>query len=477
MFNNTISRFLINITTNLDYCLKSIFNSPVAFSPLMEHENLSFGNDILCTLQLRTGKRIFEIYIYSYGFDDEEKEKTVKHIKDNLYSINVVLNSVFKCNFKIELRKSVNNGLIPKKSIRIDLSINIENNDLYLTQLFPIDFLQLFSGKIKSFNIDLIEREIINFLYNPINLFPDLKIFFETLNEHEIQKLFHYLRKNNFLTPYQISLMLLSFPQHGTLIKNNLSANVIIEVNGIMKDVHFDKRDLVGGIYSIEESIYMSIKNDNLSFCTFIAEAKRSLKMFLDCQAIIKKSFTEWIEDMNSSGQLFYVLSSMKEDDIAKAISGNPGIYYSVFSRYLSKKKLEELLALLENRNVSISERIESQNLFISKYKKIKVKKLNVSHELFPILLTKIDKDEIVYLLVGVGWFILSTALKSMNIKKVMNLIERLPLGAKYLIIDVLQGIVNPNIIHDEMQVNKARLACVNELFFLYEDGIIDLLN
>jgi hypothetical protein len=78
------------------------------------------------------------------------------------------------------------------------------------------------------------------------------------------------------------------------------------------------------------------------------------------------------------------------------------------------------------------------------------------------------------YLLFGVGWFTLSTALKNINRKNILYLIDKFPSGAKYLIIDVLEGIVNPNIIHDEMQIKKARTICVSEMLSLYEDGIIN---
>jgi hypothetical protein len=474
---NTISRFLINIICpDIEEQIKSAYNSPVAVSPLMENEGPSDNTNIFCSLKLRSVKNIYNIFLFGYGLDEFLKEKIVDHIKSKLYETKIILNTLFKSEFSIEIKSEDADSVIPKTNIRIDLSARIKNNDNYISILIPPEFFIFFSGKVKTLNVGLIEKEIADFFYNPINLFPDLKILLDSLNEPEIQKLFHYLQKKKLLTPYQILLMLSNFPQHSILITNNISSNIMNEVTGLRKNTIINKRDITGGIYSIEEAIYMSMRSrEKFSFSQFMIKAQDFLILHLNALSIIKKGFIGWMEEINNSGQLFYILSITKEDDLVKIISENPGYYYNLFSKYHPSKRLDDLFSQLNKRIVSVPERLESQNLFISNYKKLKIKKLNMNYKNFPALLSKIDKNGTAFLLFGVGWFVLSTALKNINIKKVIYLIDKFPLGAKYLIIDVLQGVVNPNIIHDEMQINKARTVCVNEIQSLYEDGIINL--
>jgi hypothetical protein len=477
MIFNITSRLLINtVCPGLEELLKSISDSSVAISPLMENEGQSDYENIFCSVELSSGIKLLNIYFLSYGLNEEQKVKIIKHLNNKLYEIKFSLNTLFKSDFKLEIKKNTHDNLITKATARIDLSVSVGDKDNFISILLPLEFLRFFSGKIINLNAELIEKEIIEFLGNPINIFPDLKILLDSINESEIQKLFYYLQKKKLLTPYQISIMFSSFPQHSILIKNNLSSNIMNEVNEIRNNIRINKRDVTGGIYSIEEAIYMSMKGkEKFSFSSFMGKTQEFLKTYLNIQSIIKKGFIGWIEEMNSAGQLFYVLSITNDTDLLKIISDKPEFYHNLFLKYLPKKRLDDLFSLLRDKKISLPDRLESQNLFISNFKKLKIKKMNMNYENFPALLSKIDKDETAYLLFGAGWFVLSTALKNINMKKVMYLIDRFPLGAKYLIIDVLQGIVNPNVLHDEMQIKKARTICVNEIMSLYEDGIINI--
>ena len=59
---------------------------------------------------------------------------------------------------------------------------------------------------------------------------------------------------------------------------------------------------------------------------------------------------------------------------------------------------------------------------------------------------------------------ILSTALKNTRIDLVKIVTDPLPTPARYLIEDVLRGVINPNILHDELQINDARTQCVRSI-------------
>ncbi|MFH0975579.1 MAG: hypothetical protein V1874_07320 [Spirochaetota bacterium] len=477
---NLAARLIINLLIpDLETFLKSHFmSSHYSVSSFMEHENTYFNYDMLCALQITKSNTQINVELFCSDPNEERKEKITKHYNDNLYNLKVILNFIFKTEFQIILKKTISNVQNSEKKIRLDISFKAEDDDLFLSLIIPFEFIRLFSKKINSFNAEFFEELILNYFLNPVNYFPNLELIFNTLNEAEIQKLLYHLQKKNLLTQYQISLILLSFPQHTLLIKKNLSLNTVKDVERIMRNLSVNKRDLAGGIYSIEESIFILMKNnDNFAFSVFMLNMQKWLRIFQNSRLVLKRTFIKWIEEIDSSGELYNTISYSRDSEIAKCISDNPDIYHSFFSKHLSGKRLEEIISIIKKKNFSVFERIESQADFISKYKKLKIQKMKMSHEAFPVILRKLDKNELIYLLFGVGWFIMSTALKNMNKNKILSLIENLPLGAKYLIIDVLQGIVNPNIIHDEIQINKARSVCVNELISLYQDGIIDLLN
>ncbi|MGB4270190.1 MAG: hypothetical protein WBK20_13560, partial [Spirochaetota bacterium] len=77
------------------------------------------------------------------------------------------------------------------------------------------------------------------------------------------------------------------------------------------------------------------------------------------------------------------------------------------------------------------------------------------------------------YILFDLGWFTIATALKQTPKKLVLDCIQKFPQGAQYCILDVYDGVLNPNIIHDEMQIKKARQLVIQSLFKLHCNGTI----
>ncbi|HPK44515.1 MAG TPA: hypothetical protein PLV62_06010, partial [Spirochaetota bacterium] len=57
--------------------------------------------------------------------------------------------------------------------------------------------------------------------------------------------------------------------------------------------------------------------------------------------------------------------------------------------------------------------------------------------------------------------------------KLCLECIKHFPEGAQYCIIDVYNGVLNPNIVHDEMQIKKARNQLIHSLLKLNMYGII----
>lgn len=136
---------------------------------------------------------------------------------------------------------------------------------------------------------------------------------------------------------------------------------------------------------------------------------------------------------------------------------------------------MKEISALLEN-NITKNEIVTSQVSFITGYRKLKMERTGSGHESFEyLLLSFIDPGDYRYLLIEAGWFNLSTALKGVKKKIVLKILDVITIPASYLVEDVLNGIINTNIIHDEIQINRARGQCVRCIISLYEDGVIKL--
>ncbi|MBN2039932.1 MAG: hypothetical protein JW864_07830 [Spirochaetes bacterium] len=478
MITNSLSRIILNIILPEFETFLNSCSGNYAVSSLFEHEQEFFNYRFLCGLNFSSEKYEFIIPLYYENIDGLNKNRINEYLNEHIYSIKLIINFLFKKNIKVYV---INDEPVIKNDrlSRIDISFNAEKSDSYLSVLIPPEFFSLFSYKSEDGkpDIDSIEKSLNNFFRNPENLFPDIKSVFNSLNEKDIQRMFYHLRKNNLLTPYQISLMLMAVPQHTVLIKRNLSANTVKDVDTLIKKLDVNKRDLAGGVYSIEEALYMLMKkNEDFHYSKFCSDIKNRLRMFLNSRTLISVDFYTWISEMDSD-DLYQVISISKDDDIINSISDNPDLYYDILSKSVSGKKIRELYSVLKKRKISFPARMESQANMISYYKKIRIKKLNPGYDNFFTLLSKIDRDDIIHLLFQVGWFVLSTALKKTDKQKAIYLTEKLPSGARYLIVDVLQGIINPNIIHDEIQINKARSACVRGMVSLYEDGIINLLQ
>lgn len=489
---NHPSRLILNIVApGIEGFIKTRFNNAItAISSLMNNENIPKGFIEIIHIILKGTIQDSDIRILTEKMHPSIINDFINFQKSKLNQIKTITGILFRDVITIELKDSLTKKEInydnlgtEKKCIRIDLSVKNNEDEYYLIILISNKFFRFFS---KGDNIDTedtyqIEHNIIQFFTNPFNIFPKMKTVLENFSQRELQDLLYQLRKNKLLTPYQVALILTNFPGHSIQIRENLSSNMREEVNEIMRKMHesdkFTKRDLIGGIYSIEEGIYMLMKkNENFEYSKFLSSIQEIIQVISNIETLFKKNFRDWIEEMKTTGLLFQTISITKESDIVGFISDNPEMYYSILSEGLSKSKLKNIIELSGNSNPTYAEKIEARSNFISNYRKLKIKKAYTGYENFKILISCItNPEDINHLLLKVGWFVLSTALKNIEKKYALKLIESVPQGASYLIIDVLQGIINPNIIHDEMQINKAREVCVEELLSLHESGIIHL--
>jgi ribosomal protein S3AE len=84
-------------------------------------------------------------------------------------------------------------------------------------------------------------------------------------------------------------------------------------------------------------------------------------------------------------------------------------------------------------------------------------------------------KDDFYRLLSETGWYTLSTALKGTDIKIIKKVTDNLPHVPSAIIKDILKGRLNPDIVHDEKQIFRARKITVEKILSLYSDCLINL--
>lgn len=486
MLLNISSRIIINLLLNdIDEFFINTYNKPIiAISPFMPLEPSLYNQDHIQDMTITCSYKSFRISLLTKNFNPDDSIKLKSYLLSNTYTTEIILSTLFKDRFKIitSETESSNEKNNYDKMKRIDLSIIDEKRELFLSLLIPFKFLRLFSKKIKpETDHEEIENEIRRFFKNPVNVFPNLKIILETFSDIELQKLLNQLQKRNLLTTYQICLIVLSFPENSLRVKKNLSTNTVRDViemmEGIKKSRAITKRDLIEGIYSIEEAIFFLMRGGaDFSYSVFLSETQKTLERISNIEMLLLKDFHQWLEEIEENGLLYKTLSLTAELTIARSISADYEKHESTLKKHISDRRLKAIQALIKNDTISFMDSITARSDLIANYRKLKTKRLNLGDESFEYLLRRFTRPyDYSNLLFSVGWFVLSTALKATKLKKIDTLLHAIPRPASYLIEDVLRGIINPNIIHDDIQIKRARSICVKTIILLYEEGLIHL--
>jgi hypothetical protein len=487
MLLNISSRIIINLLLNDidEFFINTYKNPKIAYSPFMSLERDFNEYDKVLSMILNCSHKSFKITLLTKNFNSDDFIQLNNYIRANTNSSEIILSTLFKDRFKIsitpeiESSKEKNNDENMK---RIDLSVIDENCELFLSIIIPYKFLRLFSKKIKpEADHEVIESEIRQFFKNPVNIFPNLKMILDTFSDIELQNLLNQLQKSNLLTLYQICLVVLSIPEYSLRLKKNLSTNTVHDVIRMMKRIKqsraITKRDLIEGIYSIEEAIFFLMRGGvDFSYSSFLSETQKTLERISNIESLLLKDFYQWIEEIEENGLLYKTLSRTRELTIARSISADYVKSETILKKHISERRLKAIRTLLKNDTVSFMDRIVAQSDLIANYRKLKLKRLNLGDESFEYLLRRFTRPyDYSNLLFSVGWFVLSTALKGTKMKKHDKLLQAIPRPASYLIEDVLRGVINPNIIHDEIQIKRARSICVKAIISLYEEGLIHL--
>ena len=479
MFNHA-SRLITNLLFNdFDQMLQRIMGTPViAYSPIMDSAPRSVT--VHSGIRILTQNKEISIYISIHDIPVEQAAAL-----QNFFSeLSIGLKNIFQLVFK----KKCSTNYIPYFDKKIymahykEIVISIINDDReqYLDILLPVDFFTLFSKNINpSSSSEQIESEVLNFFKNPKWMIPELEFLFTSLSNVELNNLINQLQRKNLLSPYQLFLIIQAFPHLSGLMKSVLSKNIIndvIQFNKKSDRLKINRRDIAGGLYSVEESIYFIMRDESdILYSQFLRSMQNIIRSSLNFDILLIKKFSEWISDIMADDLLYATLSVTEDGVSALAFSKESPSLIEHLREYISETKMNDIRKLIK-QDSPYDKILYARINLISHYRAYKMKRIHIDPDRLEYLIVNFCKtSDYLYLLLSAGWFILSTAMKGMNKKNRARLLPHFPVSARILIEDVLRGIVNPNILHDEMQLTKAKTSCVESILQLYNDGIINL--
>lgn len=356
----------------------------------------------------------------------------------------------------------------------IDRSDDNSAVELYI----PLNFFSRLAGISIETDAAAIETSLESIVRDGRFLFPDAPLLLECLDEASLQRLISQLRQSKLLTVYQISLLCLAFPQYAIKIKHALSKNSVKDVSEMMhrirNDTTFSERDLLIGVYSVEDAIYRFIRaGGDVRYAAYLKELQNLTFELNARETFLLKSFEEWIEEIEREGLLYQVLVRIPDAAIALSFGDETELFEKACGKIFSKRKLGDILKM-RNDNATLDDKLRARLEVISAYRAVCVKRKNWGAESFDYIIRGMnDAASLRRLLLETGWFTLSTALKNMRGDVVAHILASFPKPARYLIEDVLRGVLNPNILHDELQIQEARARCVHTALELYEKGLI----
>ncbi len=485
MIFNVASRIISNIILfDINNATRGIIShGAFAVSPIRDVEKKNCSAKHVITVQ--SSIRKVGIGIDLENFTDDEELLLQSHFKHMTTDTAKILRILLKKNIQVNYEYYRDKTCIRDTNKQITVSFINGSIEKYITLLIPSGFFILINRKIqKTDSSDEIEKAIIEFFIEARWNLPDITYILTTLSTTELNKLFNLLQRSNLLTPYQLLLLINAYPEHSLRIKKSLSKNIINDVLYLKRNyeksrnIGLTRRDYAEGIYSTQEAIYfMMLADSDFNYSRFLHDTQSLIVSAVHNELLLKMTFMEWISEIEKNGVIYETLTITDESTIAQAVSDDTSFYLEIFGRYISKRKLSSIRTL-SNKEYSFNEKRNAQIVFILNYRKVKIQRINPTQESFDYLMSKfVDNHDYRKLLLTVGWFVFSTALKDARKKTVQRILDSLPYAQKCLIADVLKGTVNPNVLHDEMQVKRSKKACVNAVMTLYEEGLIDLEN
>src|SRR4030042_3616117 len=353
IYNHTsilITNLLFYNIDNLLYKTTGI--NTIAHSPVMDcsPRSVAIHHEIVIVTQSK--EIIIRISISNFTIDEFLKiQNYFSEIADNLHYI---LQIVFKKKFTIKDEKDINKNIYTVHNKEIDISVINHNGEKYIQFFIPIEFFRLFSKNI-SLNApsDVIEDDVLNFFKNPKWMIPDSQFVLTSLSTVELGTLINQLLTRNQLTTYQLFLVLQAFPDLSGTIKNVLSKNIIsdvIQFNKTAGKLKINRRDVTGGIYSIEESMYFILRDDDdIQYSHILRSIQLLIQASLNLELLLRKSFIEWISVIAADDLLHAAVSITEDAVMANALTRDRDRCIEIMNNFLTERKINDILILIND--------------------------------------------------------------------------------------------------------------------------------
>lgn len=451
----------------------------VAYSPIMDAAPASVSIDAVALFNRGTGEPSPAVFLSFPALPAD-----VRMALHAAFQNAVAESQVF---MRIVLKRECTMRYVPQPSTRylatarrIDISARAKEGEWLLSLYITNDALRLIvqRGSLPC-SSHQIEQEILRFFQNPSWMIPSLRLIITSLPAQECALLFNRLQRRGLLTPYQILLITHAFPELSGMIKNMISSNIVHDVIELKKKeraLKLTRRDIAGGIYSIEEAIYFALRDPSrIGYSRFLERFQRLVTSAIHAGLLTRQTFPQWLAEMAADGLLYQTIARTDERTIAHAVSHETAQCFEILDGRLTEAKIRSIRERA-TANERYDEVTAARAAMILQYRALKAARQSTDPERFALLCANMTSaDAHTRLLLSTGWFVLSTALKGVARGVQERVVKNLPPPAAMLVEDVLKGIVNPNILHDEMQIQHAKRVCVRALLGLYENGEIEL--
>lgn len=321
-------------------------------------------------------------------------------------------------------------------------------------------------------------KEISPFFEKPDHLWPSLVSVIETLPQTKLSDLFNSMLQKSYINPYQIAAVINLYPD----LKNKIFVSIS---NNIQKDIAFifnkykglnriTKRDGICAVYTIEEALKKLLLEGTGEYSDELLYISAIFKKIYRYSIFQKKNFMQRIDEIEKKNLMDRIIPLCTDKILKRAFYSSRNEGNDILKKYISENRISEIFDFEES--ITLEQKIEAEVEFIKAYRKASVLNGNQDHESFAYLIESMQgKKDFYHLLSETGWYTLSTALKGADTKTVKKITDNLPAVPAAIINDILKGLLNPDIIHDEKQIFSARKTCVEKIFSLYIDCFIDV--
>lgn len=454
-----------------DYFIRKNFH--ISYSQIIPAQS-SLTPDLILNIE-RLNETVTLVIEISATETDKNKIKTAigEIIKESAFILQLISGREIK-----EVSFSENVEIKDKYNFyQFTIALRRYDEEILLIINLPGRFFNILIPSIDtSFIRENITDLVIPFFKKPDILYPSIEMLLSRLSVSELSEILDILKKNNKLSDYQLVLLINGFPEHSLKIKNALSKNRQESLREELKKYkgRVTKEDIACGIYSIEESLSEVFKNEKNHIADHLRILSSLIKKFLNYELYMRKSWPEWLSEMDQKKLLYKTILKCSDQVLREAFHGYNDEKYPFFKRDFPPARISEIFD--ESINRTTGSLPDARYALIRNYRKLTAETLRCDHKNFSFIIASVINDHAFEIIVrNTGWFILSTALKQCSRKLIDRVTANINHPASVLIKSVIAGTINPDIIHDEIQVNRAGNESAAIIFQLFEDGIIEL--